>query len=168
MNSEHDIPEHAHFRHYINERLQLSLAGDDSTVTANPGDATAVVYHLRACVYAIEDEDGGGAHTIAYCRHRGYKRTTLVDDHVDYEWTDSQNCWLMYNDCTVVRVTPDEVLRYDPTWKLPLLLCYEREEWPKRVQEMGMLQVDCVPVHTQQSCRHTTSSTKACSTATSV
>lgn len=36
-----------------------------------------------------------------------------------------ENEWHLFNDFLVRRVTSDEALRFDPTWKLPSILTYQ-------------------------------------------
>lgn len=137
------MPKRALYQHYIPEIMSLQL--NDKTVTVS---ADGVKYNLRAAVYVIEDDDG--ARCIAFVRRRAFKRESSIvqDEEVkerfecvflhannsqcvpEYEWIDAEgehSCWLLYNDLSVNKVTPDEVLRFDTAWKMPVLLCYERE-----------------------------------------
>lgn len=161
--SEQDIPEKALYRHYLCERLILRLDDDGRVHVTDDGDAAGVAYALRALVYAVEEESGD-AHAIAYCRARSFRHDIgIVHDETtapDYELLDVDACWLMHNDASVARIAPDEVLRFDPSWKLPVLLCYERVEWAARATLSGRvtdaivrLRMNYWTVYGLQSCR---------------
>ena len=145
---EHEIAEHALYKHYIGEYLHLASEADGTVTAHSSASADTKTYRLRSCVYAIDcgTIDGVivGTHSITYCRHRNFRRdaNVLLDELVDYELMDADtsggsSCWLMYNDVTVMRVAPDEVLRYDPQWKVPVLLCYERMDWTDTLATIG-------------------------------